>query len=595
MDLKKIVKQIFAYNGPPSYVPFSLEETEREDRLSADGDIVGDTTPVKTNRNKLKKPKKPGRSKDRPDQNTPEQLKKMEISPKLDLSKEYIEILFHLPRNKDVIIRDFVIGSYPGIPAFMVFMEGVASKITINDNILDPLMFSSFYEDDKNDPVLTCKEALLKHIPANQVRELATYSEVVDAVTAGDSVIFIEGSPHAVACETKSFAARVVGIATSEQVVQGPKEGFVETIRQNTSLVRKLIRSEDLITEILQVGARNKANVAVMYLNDLANPELVKEVKRRISMIDSDYVAETGMLEEFIEDAPFALIPQCLKTERPDRVAAHLVEGKVSIIIDGSPFAIIVPVDFFAFLHSPEDYYVRFPYGFWLRMLRVAAIFLTLLLPAFYIAVATFHQEMIPTDLLLSISAAKERVPFPTVMEIISMELAFELIREAGVRVPGVIGATLGIVGTLILGQAAVSAAIVSPISIIIVAVTGLASFAIPNYSLAFGFRFMRFFFIFLASILGFFGISIGLFILLLSLLNMRSFGVPFFAPVAPRTARSTDIVMRFPIWTQEQRPDSIQSLDPGRQPKISRTWEKEKYIKGSDKDKGGGQNDTGK
>jgi len=589
VDLKKLVQQIFAYQGPPTYKAFTLEETEREEKLSSDGQ---NSTPIeaKNKGGEFKKPKKPQRPKDAQLKFSPQKIKEMELSSNLEQSREFIELLFHLPQNKDVVIRDFTIGSSPNFAAFALFIEGMIDKTIINEHILEPLMFSSFFQDEKLDPILTCKTVLLRHIPANQVRELSTYQEVIEAVTAGDSVIFIEGSRHALACETKGFAVRSISTPTSEQVVQGPQEAFVEALRQNTALVRRIIHSENLITEMLQVGSRNKANVAVMYLNDLANPNLVREVKRRISMINSDFIADTGMLEEFIEDHPFSLVPQCLKTERPDRVAAHLIEGRVAVMIDGSPFALIVPVDFFAFLHSSEDYYVRFPYGFWLRALRMVAIFLTLLLPAFYIAVATFHQEMIPTDLLLSISAAKERVPFPTVLEILSMELSFELIREAGVRVPGVIGATLGIVGTLILGQAAVSAAIVSPISIIIVAVTGLASFAIPNYSLAFGFRFMRFIFIFLASVLGFFGISTGLFVILLSLLRIKSFGAPFFAPVAPRTATSTDIVMRYPIWTQEQRPDSVQSLDVGRQPKFSRGWEKEKYQNSSGAQKGSEQ-----
>lgn len=598
MDLKKLMQQIFAYNGPPTYKAFSLEETREENRLSVDGDIKGDTVADKTNRNKFKKPRRPQKSnteREKTEEEARKENKEKNFSTSLEQNKEQMELLFHLPLNKDVVIRDFEVASSPPIPAFVIFLDGIASTAMINSNILEPLMFLSFIQAEQKDPVLNCKTALLKHLPANQVKEIYKYEEAVDAVTSGDSVIFLEGSNCAIACETKSFAARTVGKASSEQVVQGPQEGFVEAIRQNISLIRKIIHSENLITEMLQVGSRNKSKVAVMYLVDLANPELVKEVKRRISQLKADYIAEIGMLEEFIEDHPFALVPQCLKTERPDRVAAHLVEGKVAVIIDGSPFVLIVPVDFFAFLHSPEDYYVRFPYGFWLRVLRVAAIFLTLLLPAFYIAVATFHQEMIPTDLLLSISAAKERVPFPSVMEILSMELAFELIREAGVRVPGVIGATLGIVGTLILGQAAVSAAIVSPISIIIVAVTGLASFAIPNYSLAFGFRFMRFIFIFLASVLGFFGISTGLFVLLIVLLSMKSFGAPFFAPVAPRTARSTDIVMRFPIWTQEERPDFVQALDSRRQPKISRQWEKEKYAKGQSTNTEGEQDNGSK
>ena len=566
MDFKNFVVNLFGYSGPPSSSPFSLDETEIEQQLAQDGDIKGDFPTAS-----------------RP---SPKEQKKQQKSPAedygnihtdLNKNKQFLEKVFHLPDNKDVVIRDFILATKPAIKAFAIFTDSMVDNQTINNSILQPLMVLANIEPKMGVNVKTCQRVLESYLPSSQVLELKSYKDVIPEVASGSTVLFFDGFECCLSAETRGFAQRTVGTARAEQVVQGPQEGFIENLQSNICLVRKYFHSPDLVTEMFKVGTRSQTNVAVMYMADIANPKLIQEVRRRISEVKIDYMSDSGMLEELIEDHPFSLIPQVLRTERPDRVASMLVEGRVAIMIANNPFVIIAPITFFSFLHSSEDYYVRFLYGVWLRMLRVISIFLAILLPSIYVAVATFNQEMIPTDLLMSIIAAKERVPFPTIVEILFMELAFELIREAGVRIPGLIGPTLGIVGTLILGQAAVSAAIVSPILIVIVAVTGLASFAIPNHQVAFGFRSLRFIFIFLAANLGFFGISIGLFVLLCMLVNMRSFGVPFFAPVAPRTAPNTDLILRMPLLTQEQRPDFIQPQDTQRQPNFSRKWTKRK------------------
>lgn len=578
MKLRKFLSKALGYDGPPTYSRFSLEETKEEKSLAADGDIKGDIVNAAHPRRQLKKPKKTGQN----GQAANEQYTG-ELRHNLSENIFCLEEKFHLPKNKDVVFRPFTISTTPEVSAVLLYLENMVDKQVINNSILQPLMLLSHLNPNQGASLVTCQRILQSYLPSNHVRKLTTYAEVITEVTGGATVILFDGCSCGLAAETRGFAFRNIEAAKTEQVVQGPQEGFNESIRDNTSLIRKHLRTEQLIAEYEKVGVRNKTSVAIMYLEDLANSNLVKEVKRRVSSIDADYLPESGTLEEFIEDHTFSLIPQVIKTERPDRVASKLIEGKVAIVVDNNPFVMLVPATFWDLLHSPEDHYVRFPYGFWLRFIRLAAVFLSVLLPALYVAVATFHQEMIPTDLLLSIAAAKERVPFPTIVEVLLMELSFELIREAGVRVPGIIGPTVGIVGTLILGQAAVAASLVSPILIIVVAVTGLSSYAIPSYSAGFGFRFMRFIFIFLAATLGFFGISTGLFIVFCLLLSMNSFGVPFLAPVAPRTAPSADILVRYPAWSQEQRPDYLQTKDVQRQVNKSRGWLKKSPDQGKD------------
>ncbi|MFZ5753296.1 MAG: spore germination protein, partial [Bacillota bacterium] len=470
----------------------------------------------------------------------------------------------------------FTISLKPPLKAFAVFMEGLSDKDIINDVVLKPLMILSNLEE-KTDLYNLAEYIKDNILPGNQVEITNEYKKIVESVNYGGTAVFIEGSPYCLLVETKGWDRRAVGKPATEQVIRGPHEAFNETLRSNTGLVRKLIRNEKLITEMFPLGERNKTNIAIMYIEDIANPELVREVKRRINSIKTDFVAESGILEQFIEDHPLMPSPQVLSTERPDRVAAFLVEGRVAIFVDGNPNILIVPTTLFSLLHSAEDYYLRMPYGNFVRLLRVVAVFIAIMTPSIYVAIITFHQEMIPTELILAIAASRETVPFPTILEVMMMELAFELIREAGVRVPGVIGNTIGIVGALILGQAAVQAGIVSPILIIVVAVTGLASFAIPNYSLSFAFRGVRFIFTLLAAGFGFFGVSAGLFLLLTTMCSMKSFGVPMLSPIGPRTKAGPDLVLRGPMWSMEERPDSLDTLDRQRQPRVSRGWVKPK------------------
>ncbi len=509
--------------------------------------------------------------------------RKLRVDHQLAVNKTILEEIYSLPKNKDIIVRDFTIALDPPLQAFAIFVEGLSDKEIINNAVLKPLMILTRLEkEEKISDVASYLKKRILH--GNEVEILDQYDGVLERVNYGGTAVFIEGIAKCLAIETKGWDKRAVGKPEVEQVIRGPHEAFNETLRSNTALVRKAIRSETLITEMFKVGARNKADLAIMYLQDLANSSLVEEVKRRITSIQTDFLGETGILEQFIEDHPFMPTPQMLSTERPDRVASFLIDGRVAILIDGNPNVLIVPITIFSLLHSAEDYYLRFPYGNLIRILRTIATFLAIMIPGVYVAITTFHQEMIPTDLVLAIAASRETVPFPTIFEVFLMEFAFELIREAGVRIPGIFGNTLGIVGALILGQAAVQAGIVSPILIIVVAVTGLSSLAISNYSMSFALRGIRFIFTALAAVMGIFGITTGLFILITSLSGMKSFGVPMLSPIGPRTISEPDIILRGPIWSMDQREDYLETKDRPRQPRISRGWIKPK----GKKEKGG-------
>ncbi|MGQ9711864.1 MAG: spore germination protein [Desulfotomaculales bacterium] len=410
-------------------------------------------------------------------------------------------------------------------------------------------------------------------LPGNQVETVSNFRDLVDGVLEGSTALVFDGIDKALIVETKGYDYRAVDKPSVEAVVRGPQEAFTENFRTNTALVRRILRAPELVTEILQVGRVGRTFVAVMYLDGIANPRVVEEVRRRISSVKTDFVNDSGLLEQFIEDAPLGLAPQTLATERPDRVAANLAEGRVAILVGGSPFALVVPATFYSVFQTAEDAYVRWPFGSALRLVRFLGLMAALFLPGVYVAISGYHHEMIPTDLLVAMTGSRERVPFPTVVEMLTMDIAFELIREAGVRIPGTVGTMLGIVGALILGQAAVAANIVSPIVIIIVAMTAIGSFAIANYFLSLSIRYLRFVYTLLGAFLGFYGMVLGVFLHVSLLANVRSFGVPYLAPAAPEGRTGPDLILRGPAWKQEVRPGDIDPLKERRQPPLNRGW----------------------
>ncbi len=492
-----------------------------------------------------------------------------EVKNNIDSNLQVMKEQFDVPKNKDLILREFTLGG--NRRAFLVYLDGMADKFIINNFILRPL-----FNEESLDSTQSGKSAniLLENIvETNDAKKLISIKKVITEILKGNTALYLDGLDYILTCESMGYDKRAVEAPKTEAIVKGPQEAFSENLRTNVSLIRRIIRNKDLVTEFFEIGEKSNTTCAVIYLQDVINPAILTEVRRRLTTIKTDFLVSAGMLEQFIEDNPLSIIPTILSTERPDRTASHIFEGRVAIIMDGTPFSLIVPVTLNAMMHSPEDASLKWQYTTGLRLIRFCAFAIATLLPAFYIALTTFHREMIPTDFLIAIAKAKENVPFPTIVEVLLMELGFELIREAGVRIPGIIGNTLGIIGALILGEAAVAANIVSPILIIVVAATGLSNFAIPNYSLAFGVRISRFYFIIAGATLGFYGLALALMAYILMLVNLKSFGIPFMSILAPKNKRSRDAIIRWPVWMQESRPDFLNPLERDRQPEISRGW----------------------
>ncbi len=497
----------------------------------------------------------------------------------LDKNIDYLNVQYNSLINSDIILRPFVITiKDKSFNALLLGIDGMISSELTNNFLLRPLLSTN--KDDSrlqinNNIQISVEDFIFdKLLPQNTVKKVTKFSEVADGVTGGDCALFIDTLNIAFVVDVKGFESRGIDNPKNEIVVRGSQEAFVEKLRTNTSILRRLINSPELIVESTSVGTVSKAKVAVCYMKNIANSSLISEVKYRLNNIDVDYVVSSGNIEQLIQDNSKIAFPQMIATERPDKAVNHLLEGRVVILVNGSPYALIAPGVFIDFLSSPEDLNLKHQYANLLKIIRFIATFITLLFPGIYIAIMNFHSELVPTSLLFTIAASRNSVPFPVIFEIILMEISFELIREAGLRIPTPIGPTIGIIGALVLGDAAVSANLVSPVLIIVVAITGICSFAIPDFSLNFTFRIYKFFYIFLGYIAGLLGIAIGLFAQIAILCNLRSFGAPYLAPYAPLTNLKSAISYFIPpIWKRENRSDFLNTKRPKEQAHISRKW----------------------
>lgn len=492
------------------------------------------------------------------------------ISVYIKKNEKYIKDRFKIPLNNDVVLRHVTLAGER--KAIVVFIEGMVSTNYVDLAIINPLQLLPKITDEViyNTP----EAALNKLISHGQAKATENIDDIIDEINFGGCGVFIDGISTGFIMDVRGWEHRTIDKPENEQSIYGPQEAFAEMLRTNSALVRKIILTEKLICEGIKIGKVSKTRGVLMYIADTANPELVSEVRQRINSIDMDYVMAIEEVGMMLEENAFMITTQILATERPDRTARALCDGRVALLLNGSPRALIFPTNGFELTHAASDAYMKVPYANMSRIVRLLAMLCSILLPGMYLAITLFHQEMIPTYLLYSISAARENVPFPSILELLLMDFAFEMIREAGLRMPGVIGSTLGIVGGLILGQAAVSAKIVSPLMIIVIAITGIGSFATSDYSLSWTYRILRLMFILLGAFFGFYGIALGIFVYSTYLGAQKSFGVPFLSPLPDSGWRNifSSIFVK-PIWRMEKRPDFLKAQNSVRQPKISKKW----------------------
>jgi spore germination protein KA len=455
--------------------------------------------------------------------------------------------------NADLVTRNFSLGRTETVASVIFYIDNMIDSKHIDFNIMQPLLTDCYATGLSRGPEVIAEIGSGNLITRAQMKKSKNMKELMDGLLVGEAVLLIEGIDEAHIISSKGYDYRAVTESNVEPVVKGPRDAFIEALSINIGLIRRRIHSPNLVFESLKVGKVTQTTVCISYIKGICSPELVNEVQSRINKINIDGVLASNYIEEFINDEPFSLFPQIRNTERPDVSCAALLEGRVVVIIDNTPVALIIPGELFSLLQSAEDYYNGYIFSSLIRFLRYFSFAVALTLPAFYIAVANFHQELIPTELLRTIISSRTGVPLPNFVEAVLMEFTFEILREAGVRLPKTVGQAVSIVGALVIGQSAVQASLVSPLMVIVVSLTGIATFTIPQYDISHPVRIVRFLLMILASMLGLYGLMLGLLVMLLHLCSIRSFGIPYIAPL--KVSDLKDTLIRLPWWSLITRP----------------------------------------
>lgn len=465
-----------------------------------------------------------------------------------------------LGSSNDIIYREFSFGSKQQINAMVIFLDGMTEKTIINENIIKPFMYDSrLYNIENESEVEFGNLNIIKNalISVGNVKQTTVISELIDGCLSGDTIFMREGSKDALIIQSKGFETRAIEESKTQAVVRGPREGFCENMATNMTLLRRKIKNPNLLFETMKIGTQTRTSVCIVSIKGIVNPKLIKEIKMRLNRINTDAILESGYIEQFIEDAPYSIFPTIGNSEKPDTTAAKILEGRAAILVDGTPFVLTMPMLFIEGFQSAEDYYSRPFYASIIRMLRFVAFYISVLAPATYVILSTFHQELIPTTLLFTMAASHEGVPFPAVMEVGVMMITFEILREAGVRLPRPVGQAVSIVGALVIGEAAVTAGLIGGLTVIVVALTAISSFVVPVYTDVISI--LRIVFLILGGTLGIFGVGIGILIVLVHVVSLRSFGTPYLAPLAPLSSEDLkDTFVRVHLWSMFTRPRSI-------------------------------------
>jgi hypothetical protein len=479
----------------------------------------------------------------------------MQLNENIDL------IINEIGPNSPVIVKHFFIGNKKILDAALIYVNGLVNKDAIDKSILKPLMFQieEVVFPHKNTAEYICK----RYIPSSNTQTEKNIGSAIDNIKSGRTVILIDGISEFIIIDTLGGDFRSITDPPTESSVRGPREGFVENIETNISILRRKIKDKHLTIEDLQVGTRSQTELALIYIEDIVNEDVLKKVRDRINSINVDAVNDTGILEQYIEKSAYSVFPQVYGTERPDIIKANILEGRIAIILNGTPYVLTTPAIFIEFFQAVEDYNQRTIVSSFTRLLRIFAVFIIITLPSTYLALLQYNIELIPVKFINPIVQSREGIALTPFLEILAMEIVVEFLREGGLRLPPRIASTLSIVGGIIIGNAAVDSNIASPTTLLIIGITVVATFLIPNYEMSLSIRFIRFPMLILTNAMGFLGITCGIFFLIVHLFSLESFGIPY---VSIESNDLKDIFIRAPLWEMNTRPESIPNNNPIRQ-----------------------------
>lgn len=462
----------------------------------------------------------------------------------------------------DIIIKSVNIDN--GIEAEFIYIGELIDKDILQRDFIKPILSMSVKDLSQTRNIL--------NLPCAETKLLHSLDKVIDSIMSGESVFICNELDYAIACSVMNFEVRGIDEPITEKNIRGPHEGFIESINVNYSILRRKIKNNNLKLKKLTIGRQTKQTVAIAYIEGIANIEIVNSLYEKISNIDMDGLLAIGYIEQMISSHHFSLFPQFLATERPDKATAALLEGRIIVIQDGTPVVLIAPVNFLSFFQALDDYSTSWIHGSFLRMLRIIGVILAVVMPSLYIAITSFHYYVIPLNLLIPLAESRVKVPFPPIVEVLILEIVVELVREAAVRLPTYIGNAIGIFATLVIGQAAVEAGIVSNILIVVVGASAVASYVIPSFDMSMALRILRFVFSIAASIFGIIGIVICMGFTLVHLTSLESLGQPYFQPIAPLVIKDLkDTFFRLPIKVLGSRPQITKTQNVSRGKKNGR------------------------
>ncbi len=480
-----------------------------------------------------------------------ETLESHNLSDSIETNTIAIKKLFE---NDDTLITRSIVNNFDdNFKYCIVYCDGMVDPLIINENIIKPLMLSNVNISQK-----TILDSLINQvILINDIKKISTIKEIIEEITYGNTVLFIENSNRALSLNTKGFQTRGIEEPSSEKILSGPREGFSESLLINLSLIRRKLRTNELKMKYVNFGKKSNTQACVCYIDSIVNKKVLTELYRRLDKIDIDGVLDSNYIVELIKDAPFSMFRTTGGSERPDTIVGKLLEGRIAVVVDGTPVVITLPYLFIENFQNSEDYYLSHYYATFSRFLRFLGFVLTVFIPAFYIAIVAFHHEMLPTSLFINIAMERQSVPLPAAVEAFVLLIMFDILKETGVRMPSNIGQALSIVGALVIGQAAVEAKLVAAPMIIVVASTGITSLLIPKVNTPV--IFLRIAFLILASFLGFYGLVLGIAVLIIHLVNLRSFGIPQIMASGDVSYQNIkDKAIRAPWWDMILRPKLV-------------------------------------
>ncbi len=478
-----------------------------------------------------------------------------------DLNKNIELIRNGLGIQSPIVVKNFYIGKDHPLEAAIIYVNGLTNKDIIDRDLLNPLMLhvQENLTFKRNIGDYLCK----KYISMSNTSIEIDLNAVLNNLKRGKTIVLINGVTEAIIADTTGGMYRAMIEPMNETASKGPRDGFVENLEVNISLIRRKMKDNNLTIELLNVGKRSQNDLAIIYMSNVVDMAVLEELRKRLTSIDVDAVLSNGSLEQYIETNTYTVFPQAFSTERPDRAIANMLEGRIVVVLEGTPMVLILPALFMQFFQAVEDYSQRTIISSFVRLLRIFAVFVVITLPSIYLTLIKFNVELIPIKFVTPIVQSRVGIALSPFLEIVSMELVVEFLREGGLRLPTKIAQTLSLVGGIIIGDTAIKSKIVSPTTLLIVGVTVIATFLIPNYDMSLSIRILRFPMLILANIMGIFGIALGWFFILAHLSSLESLGVPYFEF---HIADLRDTFIRSPLWKMNNRPEGIPNQDSIRQ-----------------------------